>query len=192
MQIERESSLIREKTNKINISLFIKKKLGVESDEDNSSFTPKIKVRKKGKNKSFTENCPKINLSTKLDEYELKNYPSCINFSKGKNKKRKKEKYRVLFKKKIIYDSFDSEEEEEKEQFFFSPNNEIILFIDTLIIISTVFNIVYTPFYISTLKCFCYPIINHINYIYYIIDILYIIDLLLGFFKAYHDFKYQL
>ena len=156
MQIEKESSLIREKTNKINLSLFIKKKLGVESDIDNSSFTSKKKFMKKENNKSFIENNKKINLSTKIEENELKNYQTCT-FSKYKNNKRKKEKFRVIFKKKILYDSFDSEEEEEIEQFFISPNNIFILFIDILIIISTLFNMIYTPFYISTLKCFCYP-----------------------------------
>ena len=121
----------------------------------------------------------------------MRKHPSCIFFSKLK-KKTKKEKFRVLTKKKIVYDSFDSEEIEELEQFFISPNNKIILMIDSLIIISTIFNIIYTPFYLSNIQCFCSPIINIINYIYYFIDLLFIIDVLLGFFRAYHNFQFQL
>ena len=121
----------------------------------------------------------------------MRKHPSCIFFSKLK-KKTKKEKFRVLTKKKIVYDSFDSEEIEELEQFFISPNNKIILIIDSLIIISTIFNIIYTPFYLSNIQCFCSPIINIINYIYYFIDLLFIIDVLLDFFRAYHNFQFQL
>ena len=92
----------------------------------------------------------------------------------------------------MIYESFDSEEQEELEHFFISPNNIIILIIDALIIISTIFYLIYTPFYLSSLKCFCSSEIKIINSIYYFIDILYILDLLLGFFRAYHNFQFQL
>ena len=194
MKIEEESVLLKEKTNKINLSLFIKQKLGrEESNYNNSSSTMKDIIDiKRNKNKTFIEKKINLDISPKIDDNnKMRKHPSCIFFSKLK-KKTKKEKFRVLTKKKIVYDSFDSEEVEELEQFFISPNNKIILIIDSLIIISTIFNIIYTPFYLSNIQCFCSPIINIINYIYYFIDLLFIIDVLLGFFRAYHNFQFQL
>ena len=183
MKIEEESVLLKEKTNKINLSLFIKQKLGrEESNYNNSSSTMKDIIDiKRNKNKTFIEKKINLDISPKIDDNnKMRKHPSCIFFSKLK-KKTKKEKFRVLTKKKIVYDSFDSEEVEELEQFFISPNNKIILIIDSLIIISTIFNIIYTPFYLSNIQCFCSPIINIINYIYYFIDLLFIIDLLFNF-----------
>ena len=92
----------------------------------------------------------------------------------------------------MIYDSIDSEEQEELEHFFISPDNKIILMIDALIIISTIFYLIYTPFYLSSLQCFCSFKIKFINFIYYFIDILFILDLFLGFFRGYYNFQFHL
>ena len=193
MQIEKESSLINSNQNKKNLSLFIKKK--IESENDHSSFFSKNNtIQKNIRNKTFSEKKININVaSSPIDENKKTDF-SCILFSKYKKRKRKREreKYRVLFKKKAIYDSFDSEEEEEIEQLFISPDNKFILLIDSLVIISTLFNMLYTPYYLSIIKCFCSKMKANINNIYYFIDVLYIIDLLFGFFRAYHNFQLQI
>ena len=192
--IEKLSSLLREKSNKMNISLFIKRKLGVESDIEGSSFISKNNAAFRGndKNKSFSQRKTVIDTSPTAVVGESIAPDTSIVFTKYKRKKKKKDKYRVLFKKSMVYDSFDSEEAEELDQFFISPNNPLILIIDTWIILSTIFNSVYFPFYLSNIKCFCTPMKLYIKIIYYFIDFLYIIDLILGFFRAYLDYQFQL
>ena len=195
MAIEKESSLIREQSNKTNYSLFIMKKLGMESDFDGSSFISKntVSFQKNDKNKSFSKKISfELSPTSAIDEIRFKDSPSCKVFSKSKKKKRKKERYRVLFKKKIVYDSFDSEEEEEIEQFFISPDNIFMQIVDFLIIISTLFNMIYTPFYLSKMNCTCSPMIKILKYLYYFINYLNILYLILGFFKAYYDYQFKL
>lgn len=104
-----------------------------------------------------------------------------------------KSKFRILLRKKLVYDSFDSEEDEELEgAFFIPPDDKYIRIFDLLIIFSTLFNIFYTPYFISKIRFFCIPKINFVTYIYYFIDILYIIDLILGFFRAQQNFNFQI
>ena len=102
--------------------------------------------------------------------------------------------FRKLIKTKILYDSFeDNESENENEtEGFLSPNNNFIFIFDLLIIISTLIVDIYNPYYISTMKCFCFPIPFIIKYIYFFIDILFIFDLLLGFWRPYYNPKWQL
>ena len=94
----------------------------------------------------------------------------------------------------MLYDSFeDNESDNENEnEGFLSPNNNVILIFDLLIIISTLIVAIYNPYYISTMKCFCFSIPLIIKYIYSLIDILFIIDLLLGFLRPYYNRKWQL
>ena len=103
--------------------------------------------------------------------------------------------YRKLVKTKILYDSFEdneSDNENEKEGSYLSPNSTFINIFDLLIIISTLIIVIYNPYYISVMKCFCFPIPFLIKYIYLLIDFLFILDLLFGFWRAYYNRKYQL
>ena len=195
LMIEKESSLLREKSNKMNVSLFIKKKLGMESDIEGSSFISKNNVNFRGndKNKSFSNRKMIADTSPTAggeDIIQLNN--TSLVFTKIRKKRKKKERYRVLLKKSMVYDSFDSDEAEELDQFFISLNNPLILIIDFLIILSTLFNFVYFPFYLSNIKCFCSPMKLYVKIIYYFMDFLYIVDLIVGFFRAYLDYQFQL
>ena len=191
--IEKEASLLKEKSNKTNVSLFIKRKLGMESDYEGSSFISKNNVAFRGndKNKSFSQRKMITDTSPTAAGGDIVQDTNLI-FKKFRKKRKKKDKYRVLLKKQIVYDSFDSDEIEELDQFFISPNNPLILILDLLIILSTIFNSVYTPFYLSNIKCFCSPMKLYIKIIYYFIDFLYLIDLIISFFRAYLDFQFQL
>ena len=109
--------------------------------------------------------------------------------------KKNEQNFRKLIKTNILYDSFEdneSENEAENTGLFISPDNKFILFFDILIIISTLIVAIYNPYYISTMKFFCFS--NHflIKYIYFFIDFLFICDLLLGFFRAYYNNKMKL
>ena len=103
--------------------------------------------------------------------------------------------YRKLVKTKILYDSFDDSEsgnENKKEGYYLSPLSLFIKIFDFLIIISNLFVISFNPYYISKMKYFCYPKPFLFNYIYIFIDILFICDMLLGFWRAFYNRKYQL
>jgi len=103
--------------------------------------------------------------------------------------------YRKLVKTKILYDSFDDSEsgnENNKEGYYLSPKSLFIKIFDFLIIFSNLFIISFNPYYISTMKCFCYPKPFLLNYIYIFIDILFICDLILGFWRAFYNRNYQL
>ena len=198
MKIEKESSLIKEDTSKLNISLFIKKKLGIDSDGEQSSFVSKnnLSNQKKKMNKSSFSTPKKqrknFDFSLKVGDKETREYHSFMLSSKSKKKKRRKEKFRNLFQKKNLYDSFDSEEEEEIQNFFISPDNKIILLIDSLIILTTLFSMILTPYLLSNTKCFCLQKIKYVDIVYIYTDILYIIDLIFGFFRAYYNYQFQL
>ena len=137
-KIEKESNFLREKSNKMNVSLFIKKKLGLESDNEGSSFSKNnVAFRGNEKNKSFSQRKIFVDTSLTAAGEDIVQDTSLVS-TKFRKKRKKKDKYRVLLKKKIVYDSFDSDEAEELDLFFISPNNPFILIIDSLIILSMV------------------------------------------------------
>ena len=182
---EEESTIIKgeQKNNNLKLTNLIKKKI---VDKDNLSiFSPKHnkKVQNSPKNYFFENNKEKETISlSKKSTHKLKVI---------KTLKNNKNKFRILLKKNLIYDSFDSGEEEELEGIIIPPDNSFILFIDLLIIISSLFNMIYTPFYISNIISF-YSTTKSCRYIYYFIDLLYIIDLILGFFRAHHNYQFQI
>ena len=104
----------------------------------------------------------------------------------------KSDKFRILLKKKLVYDSLNSEEEKENEvnNFYISPKSKFILIFDCLIIIFCLFDIIYTPYNLSKTNNFCDKNNDIINFIYYCIDCLYILDLLLGFIRSFYNFQF--
>ncbi len=185
MKIEKESTVIGVlNDDNIKLTALIKKKI---VDKDNVSiFSPKH-------NKKI-QNCPeKIVFFDNIKEKEIispkHNKPK---LKVKKTLKNNKNKFRKLLKKNLIYDSFDStEEEEELEGIIIPPDNSFILVIDLLIIISSLFNMIYTPYYISNFKLICNTT-KSCRYFYYFIDLLYIMDLILGFFRAHHNYQFQI
>ena len=167
----------------------IKKKLGQDSEYDNSLNLSKNKTGHKRSISIFGKKCK---MSSSLSDGSDKKNKSC-NIPFTKNTKNKKNKFRVLIKRNLIYDSFDSEEDlEELDNFFISPENNFIKIFDLLITIFSLFNVLYFPYYLSNVKCLCIPNSKIINLIYYFIDILFIIDLILGFFRAYINSQFQI
>ena len=179
MKIEKESTIIGlPYDDNIKLTALIKKKI---VDKDNVSiFSPKH-------NKKI-QNCPD-NIKEKETISPKKNKPK---LKAKKTLNNNKNKFRILLRKNLIYDSFDSgEEEEEFEGIIILPDNSFIQVIDLLIIISSLFNMIYTPFYISNFNLICNTA-NSCRYIYYFIDLLYIIDLILGFFRSHHNYQFQI
>ena len=200
MKIEKESTIIGVK-NDLKFSTLIKKKINFDSNDNKdklSIFSP-IHNRQKGqkspanrKTVKFEEKneicfSPKNNIqsnNSKLSKHLTKKLTKKFTINKNK--------FRILLKKNIVYDSFDSEEEEEIEGIYFSPDNMFIHLIDSLIIISSIIYMIYIPYYMSNIKSFDIHPSNFIKYIFYCIDFLFIIDLILGFFRAYQNFQFQI
>ena len=202
MKIEQESTIIGLENDDLKLSTLIKKKL----DMDKSSIHSNRKVKKekdkkkdKGIKRSsiFGKKLSLDKLEESLDNSLIPLKSKSTDLMPKINKKFKrintKSKYRILLRKKLVYDSFDSEEDEELEGLFFiPPDDTFIRIIDLFIIFSTIFNIIYTPYYVSNIKFFFFPKKIFVTYIYYFIDILYIIDLVLGFFRVQTNFNFQI
>ena len=109
-----------------------------------------------------------------------------------------KENYRNLSHKKLIYDSLDDEEIIEDsiaDNFYLNQNDKIVLIIDFLILIFTFWNMLYKPLNLALNNC---DITNPItsfkfeNVLNIFIDLLFILDLIINFFKSYYNFDEQL
>jgi hypothetical protein len=106
-----------------------------------------------------------------------------------------KEKSRNLYRVNPLYDSFDDDEsdkDDDDDEYCLLPNSYFILILDLLIFISTIYNALYLPLRMAKFDCFCNDenIINII--ILHFIDILYIFDLSLSFFRAFYNYKMKL
>ncbi len=109
-----------------------------------------------------------------------------------------KEKFRILSRKKIVYDSLDDEESAEDviiENFFLMPNSKLIIIVDSMVLIFSFWNMVYKPLSLVLNNCDLKNTITSItfdNITNLFIDILFIFDLIINFFKAYYNFDEQL
>ena len=106
------------------------------------------------------------------------------------------EKYRILTHKGIVYDSLDDEEFEDQEDInslYLDPNSLFSIVFDSLLFIVTILSFCEVPLYLAINHDFCkrvnFTLIDVINFI---IECLNIIDLFLGFFRAYYNWEEQL
>ena len=150
----------------------------VEEGNENNNEAP---ISKDMNNSTNIQNFEKISSNTKLN--------SSICSKKYINVK---DKYRLLIRRKDLYDSIDDEENKEEEiDYYISPNAWYIKIFDCLLFLSSMIYFIFVPFFLSK----DYSIIkeNPIwRLIFLIIDIIYIIDIVLNFFRAYHNFDENL
>ena len=104
----------------------------------------------------------------------------------------RKEKFRKLSYKKHVYDSFDDEEELEDQinkDFYILPNSAFIMILDTLIALIVLYNLTYNPYYMASTITFSFSnIFNFYEILNFFMEIIYIIDFFVQFFRAYYDF----
>ena len=116
-------------------------------------------------------------------------------FKKVKKKKHIKnpEKNRVLLRSHILYDSFDEEKEKHKTGFFIDPDSTPMIIFDTIIYIYSSIYVIYIPYRIANMKCFC----DEFNYRNFnrcfirISDFINSMDIIISFLKGYYNFKFQ-
>ena len=132
------------------------------------------------------------NDENKNREKESKKKKTNVKSIKSKNTKISI-KYRKILKKKNLYDSMDdNESDEDVEGDVINPKTKYILIFDLLIIILYIYTFFIITINLSTTGCFCSynNIFNDI--LFYITDILYILDLIISFFRSYYNFEYKL
>ena len=109
-----------------------------------------------------------------------------------------KEKFRVLSHKKLVYDSLDDEELIEDvitENFYFEPNSYFVIIIDVMVLVLTFWSMVYKPLYLVINNCDAKNTITSItfnNISNLFVDVIFILDLIINFFKSYYNFEEQL
>ena len=102
-------------------------------------------------------------------------------------------KYRKLYLCKNLYDSLDDEEMIDQDKIrtlYISPNSIKAYIIDFFVLIASNIELYYLPLYIS-LHMSSYAVYNDVisSMIFYIIDFIYIVDLITGFFRSFYDFE---
>ena len=108
------------------------------------------------------------------------------------------EKFRNLSHKKLVYDSLDDEEVVEdaiNDNFFFNSDDKIVLIIDSIVLFFTFYNMFYKPLKLVLNNCDVKGTItdkNFDNIFNIFIDLIFIGDLIINFFKAYYNFDEQL
>ena len=106
-----------------------------------------------------------------------------------------KEKSRILNRIKPLYDSFDDDEsdkENEDNSNILLPSSPIIFFLDISIFISSFYTLFYIPLLMAKADCFCSDENKTNKILLYFIDILYIFDFCISFFRAYYNFELKL
>jgi len=180
-----DSKLLKKriKLMKKSIILFQKESFEDLLDEDNKiQRAEDLAVKNKSKLKEEEEN----------NEENTTYIKSKTNFLEEEEKNRvNKKDFRVLKRIKELYDSLDDEEYEDQAEFdyYISPNNKFIKIFDILIFFCSMIYLIYVPYLFSNNTLFSG---ENSKLILMIIDIIYIIDLILNFFRAYQNFDENL
>ena len=159
-------------------------KLSNINSNSNKAQTVIIKTNEKKTN----ENNKKFAF-TELRKFSEKELPSFI------NKKTKNDIIRNIKRTKNLYDSFDDDESEKDDDFHgktISPKSNIIFFFDFFMVLSSIYCLFYIPLRMAKFDCFCND--EHMAHkcILYIIDLLFICDLCISFFRGYYNYQFKL
>ena len=106
------------------------------------------------------------------------------------------EKYRILTHKNIIYNSLDDEENEDEvnnDYFYLNPESNFILIFDFILLCVSIYSLIFYPFYLAHTLTFCSEKFFSFRRIFNLfIELIYILDFIFGFFRAYYNFEEQL
>ena len=176
-----------DKNSKIESELNIDKKIlnlkEEKSNEHNSGNTKPVNEQVGDKKKKKIR---KSNSAEMIDKNTLKSIKG--NFTRTFYKEKN---YRCLLSKGYVYDSLDDDEEYEDEDvsnFYFEPNSLFLYILDSLTFISSFIILFYLPLYLSQKLYFCRDIYDRNTIMFYSIDIIYIFDLIINFYRSYYNF----
>jgi hypothetical protein len=167
----------------------------------NSLFKRKLDNTNNNINNSLNSSLNSINkmndvVTKDKDQQEI--MLNSINYSEynNLNKLDKKDRIRNIKRIKQIYDSFDDDESEKDNDDFqgstISSKSNILIFFDLFMFLSSTYYLFYIPLRMAKFDCFCND--EHIAHkcILYIIDILFIFDLCISFFRGYYNYQFKL
>jgi len=106
-----------------------------------------------------------------------------------------KEKFRILQHTGYVYDSLDDEEYEDAidiNNYYISPDSIYLYIFDSFIIIFSIYIIFYMPYYLAHDSFLISTYFNIKVLLFHIIDIFFIFDLLISFFRSYYNYDEQL
>jgi len=106
-----------------------------------------------------------------------------------------KEKSRILNRMKPLYDSFDDDESDKEEENYSNvllPSSPIIFALDIFLFLSSLYTLFYIPLRMAKANCFCSDEHKINKSFLYFVDILYICDFCISFFRAYYNFQLKL
>ena len=102
-------------------------------------------------------------------------------------------RFRNLFTCKNLYDSLDDEENEDLEKsniYYIAPNSISCNILDSLVLIASLITLIYIPLFLAYILTNCkVHFFSGIYTLSNLIDIVYYIDLITGFFRAYYNFE---
>ena len=134
------------------------------------------------------------NTNNNTDVNKENSKKNLITLSKNSTKKVSinKDKFRLLIRRKDLYDSFDDEEYKEEEiDYYIAPDSWYIRLFDFFLFISSMVYFIFVPYFLS-INYFINDDNKIWKIIFLIIDIIYIIDILINFFRAYKNFDENL
>ena len=106
-----------------------------------------------------------------------------------------KEKARNISRIKPLYDSFDDDESDKDDEYSSNallPSSPIIFFLDIFVFFSSLYTLFYIPLRMAKADCFCTDENKFNKILLYFIDILYIYDFCISFFRGYYNYKLKL
>ena len=156
----------------------------------NKSISKKFNISE-NKNSTLKDKNSELNSEIKLIQKNKKD-ESLDNIQNDNIKVKQQDKYRILNRKKELYDSLDDEEIKEVVYgFYLSPDSWYIRFFDfSFLIISVSYSFI-VPFLLSN-NYFIKHDNSSLNHYLIIIDIFYMLDCLINFFKAYKKYDEHL
>ena len=180
----------------LNISKLILKDIKFDSDitETVKSSKPKIKSNKNLELNPF--NIVKSNKSTQIHRQSVR-FPSASHFSNNLAhfKEIFNEKYRKIKRIHNLYDSFGEDESDkdiEKSNYGLNPRTVFIDSYDLLILISTTFCLFYIPYRLAKTKMIINNNEHFVLFMIYFSEIIFIIDLIFGFFRWFYNNEFKL
>ena len=177
----------------------------------NSDISDKIKKSSFGNIKQEIKELERLDITDLIEKEKIKNKNNNLNFkrrkslvdtnlffdiSKIKENIREKEfqnKFRNLFLCNNLFDSLDDDENENLEKettFYIGPNDPLCYIIDSMTLIISIISLIYIPYFLAFNLNECkYQFLSG-NAIFFLFnDLIYLIDLISGFFRAFYNFE---
>ena len=203
---KRNSSIGTFKRKKIDIN---KKDLQIKSlKKVNSDISKQITGSNAEEIKQEIKNFEKLDITDLIKEsknkYKLRKnnrqslYGSSFNFDISKIKENKRQeaiekRFRNLFICDNLYDSLDDDENEDPDKmpkFFIGPNDPLCYIIDSMTLIISIISLINIPYFLAFSLNECKYEFFSGTYIFFLFnDLIYFIDLISGFFRAFYNFE---